>query len=81
MKHDHRTPSITTARRVWAAITRRPQATVRELADELGLSHGHVNDTLAMLGYVEHEAGASRARTVVVPFHTCGFRIVRRANS
>jgi predicted ArsR family transcriptional regulator len=81
MKYDHRRPSTATARRVWAAVTRRPQATVRELADELGLSHDHVNDALAMLGYVEHEAGDSRARTVIVPLHTCGFRIVRRADS
>lgn len=77
-------PSAYTTRRVWAALTRRPQASIRELAASLELSYGHVNDALNVLrdaGYIDGPYGSSRARTVLVPLHIAGFRIVRRANS
>lgn len=53
--------------------------TVRELAVVLDLSYGHVNDTLNVLrdaGYIDFPYGSARARTVIVPLHIEGFRVV-----
>lgn len=80
MSTGHCGAGLNTMRRVWAAISRTPQATIRELADELGMSYGHVSDTLAKLGYVEHPYGSARARTVDVRLHTSGWRIVTKAD-
>lgn len=58
-------------RKVWAAVTRQPRASVRELAEELGSSFSAVSASIRFLtdaGYIEHERGACRARRIVVPF-------------
>lgn len=63
------------ARRVWAAVTRRPTATVRELADDAGLPFGTVGAALRMLrdaGYIEFDPCTGRARRVLVPFIITG---------
>lgn len=60
-------------RRVWAAVSRQPQATVRELAAMSGLkSQGTVRLHLRFLraaGYIEFQDGAERARRIILP---CG---------
>lgn len=59
-------------RNVWAAITHDPQATVRELADQLDMAFGDVQRAMMVLrdaGYVEQTVPrAARARRIVVPF-------------
>jgi predicted transcriptional regulator len=59
-------------RQVWAAVTRNPRASKRELSEELGLSFGAIGGALRFLkdaGYIEFPKGACRAITVVVPFY------------
>lgn len=69
-------------RRVWAEVTRTPSITVRALASQLGYSSW--TDTSIALrvlrdaGYIHFEDRAAHARTIIVPFHTEGFRIVKR---
>lgn len=60
-------------RHVWAAVTRTPQASCRELGASLGIGFGTVAAAIRFLhdcGYVETEYGQSRGRRVVVPFYT-----------
>jgi SOS-response transcriptional repressor LexA len=60
-------------RRVWAQVTRTPQASVREMVDAMGLrSTSGVGISLRILreaGYIDYKPGRSRARRVVVPFY------------
>lgn len=71
-------------RRVWAAVTCDPSISVRELATHLGYaSWADVAIALRVLrnaGYIAFEDRAARARTVLVPLHTSGWRIVARAD-
>lgn len=58
-------------RRVWAAVTRNPRASKRELSEELGLSFGAIGGALRLLkdaGYINFPKRKSRAITVIVPF-------------
>lgn len=67
--------SDTLIRRVWAAVTRTPQASVRELAGELEMGFGTVATALRFLrdcGYIRHQHRACRARTIVIPFVLIG---------
>lgn len=62
----------TTTRRVWAAVTLQPAASLREIAEAVGLKSAttalyHLRK-LEDLGYVVKEPGRGRARRVVVPF-------------
>jgi DNA-binding transcriptional ArsR family regulator len=66
MQHD-----AVAMRRVWAAVTRTPCATVRQLGAQIGMPYGSVSVALRLLrdaGYVHFEDRAGRARTVIVPF-------------
>jgi predicted transcriptional regulator len=68
-------PSVGTLRRVWAAVTHTPCASVRELATRLDMAHGHVSRALRLLrdaGYIAFADRACRARTVIVPFVVAG---------
>lgn len=70
-------------RRVWAAATRTPRASKRELAARLDLSYGAVTGALRFLrdaGYIDFPPGGCRAITVLVPLHTSGWRIVARGD-
>lgn len=65
------TKSIRTVQRVWAAVTRTPCASVRELACASGLTYGHTSGILRLLrdaGYIDFAPASARARTIVVPF-------------
>lgn len=56
-------------RRVWAAVTRRPCATLRELGAEVGMAPSVVLRHLRALrglGYVEFEDGRQQGRRIVV---------------
>jgi DNA-binding MarR family transcriptional regulator len=60
------------ARRVWAAITRDPSASIRELSRTTDLHVLEVQraiDTLEAAGYITRVPHKSRARVVVVPFY------------
>lgn len=62
------------AREVWAAITARSDASMRQLSAQTGLSSATVKRSLDMLraaGYVEFEDGEARARRVIVPRGDC----------
>ena len=58
-------------RAVWAAVSKQPCASVRELADMAGYSsYGLVGEALRYLracGYIEFEDHTKRARRVVLP--------------
>lgn len=61
-------------RRVWAAVTKHPQMTLRELSDETGLAFGPVGAALRMLraaGYIDFEPNRT-GRTIIVPFVIIG---------
>ncbi len=63
--------AVATVRRVWAALTRSPQAHVGALAKQIGLSPATVRCALKALkvaGYVDWEPGVHGARTIIVPF-------------
>jgi predicted transcriptional regulator len=65
----HLTP--TNIRRVWAAITRNPNASNRELARTVGLSFGAIAGALRFLkdaSYITFPKGRRRAITVLIPF-------------
>lgn len=65
----HLTP--TNIRRVWAAITRNPNASNRELARIVGLSFGAVSGALRLLkdeDYITFPKGRRRAITILIPF-------------
>lgn len=58
-------------RRVWAEVSRTPQASYQDLAVRLGIPKSTVHYALLRLrdaGYIEWEPGLRRARRVVVPF-------------
>lgn len=60
-----------TVRAVWAALSRRPQASYQELADQVCLSKSTVYYAIARLidaGYVEQVKYGNRTRRLVVPF-------------
>lgn len=61
--------TIRRTRRVWAALTRQPNTTYRELAQRTRLPHTTVRDAVGRLvaaGYVETNARAARGRRVLV---------------
>jgi len=56
---------------IWAALTRRPRASLDELAALSGLPRSTVHDAVYALrdaGYIDFEDGAKRARHVLIPF-------------
>ena len=58
-------------RRIWAAVSVTPQATIRELGRQLDVPHSRVAASLRLLkdaGYIDFPKGAERARAVIVPF-------------
>jgi biotin operon repressor len=62
-----------TIRSIWAAVTKTPQASCREIAASLGIGFSTVATAIRFLhdcGYVEIEHGQSRGRRVVVPFYS-----------
>ncbi len=66
--------SFAYTRRVWAAVTRMPHASVQELATAIGKpsSISHVSNALHRLhamGYIEQRPRCARARVVVVSFY------------
>lgn len=67
-------PSDAYTRRVWAAVTRTPRASTKELAVAVGSpasSYGTVAAALRILrdaGYISFADGARRARKIVIPF-------------
>lgn len=67
-------PSVAYIRRVWAAVSRQPGASTKELALALGSpesSYGTVAASLRVLrdaGYISFNDRESRARRVLVPF-------------
>ena len=63
-------PSVATIRRVWCAVSRRPDATIRSLAQETHTATSSVGAALRILkgaGYIQFEVGENCARVVVVP--------------
>jgi len=63
--------SARNVRRVWAAVTLKPQASCRELGRLLRMQHSNVARALKVLrdaGYVEQPTRSARARRIVVPF-------------
>lgn len=67
-------PSLAFIRRVWAAVSRQPGASAKELALAIGApesSYGTVAASLRVLrdaGYVAFNDREGRARRVIVPF-------------
>jgi predicted transcriptional regulator len=67
-------PSAQFVRKVWAAVTRTPRASVKELAVAVGApesSFGNVSAALRMLrdaGYIAFNNHAKLARRILVPF-------------
>lgn len=60
-----------TVRKVWAALSRKPQASYQELADALNVPKSTVHYAIMRLidaGYVEQVKYAGRTRRVIVPF-------------
>lgn len=69
-------------RRVWAAVTQDPQASLKSLAERVGCSYSRVGVILKDLraaGYIDFQDRTNGARTIVLPFST-GARI-RRAET
>jgi DNA-binding MarR family transcriptional regulator len=68
-RFDGKAVPLPVVRAVWAAVTRRPQASIRELAIETGIAYSRAGDALRILrdaGYIAHCPGTARARVVVV---------------
>ena len=67
-------------RRVWAYVSAHPQASIREIQDQVGLSSSSVTAyhlrKLEQLDYIKTARGLSRARVVIVPLMTVA--VVRR---
>jgi galactokinase/mevalonate kinase-like predicted kinase len=66
-----------TIRRVWAAVTATPRASVRDLAHRERLPVRAVQVALHVLrdaGYIDFAARSCRARTILVPFYITGVR-------
>ena len=66
------TVSAAVTRRVWAEVTKDPQATVRELAERTGVpSSSNVYLALVRLrdaGYIDFAPNTNRTRRIIVPF-------------
>ena len=68
--HERRQPAKSTMREVWRAVSARPNASYRELADDCQIALSQVGAAmkeLIRLGYVEQTPGGCRARRVLVP--------------
>lgn len=64
-------PRLANIRRVWRAVSARPDASVRELAQSCAVAPSTVRSALQALqhaGYIAQTAHAARARRVLVPF-------------
>lgn len=75
--HNHVTPAV--ARRVWAAVTRQPCATVVALAADANTTFSIAGAALRLLrdaGYVDFSPKSVRARRVIVPFYVGTMRII-----
>lgn len=62
--------ALVNTRLVWAAVSRNPTATSRQLAEATGLGHSTVRDRLKYLehcGYIQKEPGKGGTRRVRVP--------------
>lgn len=62
--------SFSTVRLVWGAVSRRPLATVRDLADELSLGYSTVAQALLVLrdaGYIEFTPKRCGCRKIIIP--------------
>lgn len=60
-------------RRVWAEVTKRPQATL----DQIGVANGYTKSMVGRIlrelraaGYIQYKDGSKGARTILVPFVT-----------
>ena len=70
-----------TARMVWAELSRDPRQTVRAIAKTMGVSHPQVQASVKFLiacGYVQAKPRGVRARRVILPYITG--RLVRAAS-
>lgn len=71
MNYEH----IICQRVMWAAVTRKPHASVRELAAMIGrcvsIAQKQLNH-LRKAGYIEWDDGTMRSRRIIVPFHVAG---------
>ena len=68
--HNHVTPAV--ARRVWAAVTRDPNATVVRLAADAGTTFSIAGAALRLLrdaGYIDFSPRSIRARRIIMPFY------------
>lgn len=66
------TVSLAVTRRVWAELTRTPQASYRTIGRRIGRHASHVRYAAEMLiaaGYVERAPGCKGTGRVVVPFY------------
>lgn len=62
--------NVDLVRKVWAAVSQQPQATIKELAEIAGIPSGPCRRALAELkkrGYINFSRGAVRARTILIP--------------
>ena len=63
--------TVAVARRVWAAVTATPQATLREIAARADTSYSVAGAALRLLrdaGYVDFDHGTDHGRRVIIPF-------------
>lgn len=73
--------SPSTVRRVWIALTATPQASYRDLSVQLDMPVSTIHYAIVRLrdaGYLAFEKYGHHNRTIIVPLHTTGFRIVKR---
>ncbi len=57
-------------RKVWAAVTKCPQASIQELATAVGIPYGPCRRSLIDLkrrGYIDFPDNTVRARTILIP--------------
>lgn len=73
-------PAPHTTRRVWAYVSVRPQATIREMGRALGIGYATVAAALRCLrdvyGYIDYPDRSAGARVVRVPLRTTTTRSV-----
>lgn len=76
MKPSHSRPiSLRMVRRVWAAVSAHPQASIRTTATRLGIACTTVRAAVHVLqaaGYITSIPGHGGTRRVLVPFITTG---------
>ena len=56
---------------VWATVTKRPRASIDEIASAARVPRSTVRDALHALrraGHIDYKDGSRRARTILVPF-------------